>query len=99
MSNNQFYTGSICLSDLISQAKEKHSAFSKSEKNGKIYANIKVWINEEKDKFGKIGSIQLNAKKDSCEEKIYIGNLEIPEKREKPLSNRDTERMDIDDIF
>ena len=39
---NQFFTGSICLTDLIEQAKKKHSAFSKSERNGKIYARVKV---------------------------------------------------------
>lgn len=96
---NQFFTGSICLTDLIEQAKKKHSAFSKSEKNGKIYARVKVWINAEKDKYGKIGSIQLNAAKDSNEEKIYFGNLELPEKKETPITNNDVSKMDIDDIF
>ena len=96
---NQFFTGSICLTDLIEQAKKKHSAFSKSERNGKIYARVKVWINSEKDKYGKIGSIQLNAAKDSTDEKVYFGNLELPEKKETPISSTDVNGLDIDAIF
>ena len=53
MSNNKFFFGSICVTDLIEQLKLKHSAFSKAQ-NGKIYANVNVWLNEEKDKFGNI---------------------------------------------
>lgn len=74
MSKN-FY-GSICLTDLLEAAKQGHDGFEKSGKNGKIYGNITVWLNDEVDKFGNIMSIQLNEKQDSQQfKKFYIGNL------------------------
>lgn len=30
---NQLFYGSICLSDLLEQAKQKHSAFTKAQRN------------------------------------------------------------------
>lgn len=73
---SKLLNGSICLSDLIKKAKQKHSSFSKSEKNGKIYCNINIWLNDETDIFGNTVSIQLNSKKELREKegKIYIGN-------------------------
>lgn len=67
--------GSLCLSDINANAKLGHSAFSKAA-NGKIYFNINIWLNDEKDKYGNTASIQLNSKKDlrDQEGKIYIGN-------------------------
>ena len=50
---NQLFYGSICLTDLIEKAKSKHSAFSKAQ-NGKIYANVNVWLNETPDKYWKL---------------------------------------------
>lgn len=71
--------GSICLSDLSAAFKKNHSAFNKSEKNGKIYANIAVWMNDEPDEFGNILSFQLNSKKDAPDDKVYFGNAKLPE--------------------
>ena len=48
--------GSLCLTDLINQAKLKHSAFTKAA-NGKIYFNITQWVNDEPDKYGNVSSI------------------------------------------
>lgn len=78
---NQLLTGSINLSKLIEQAKKGHSAFSKSEKNGNIYVNVNIWLNEERDQYGHDGSLQLNSKKEQreAEGKIYIGNLKKAE--------------------
>jgi hypothetical protein len=74
MSKN--YYGSICFTDLLNAAKEGHDGFVKSEKNGKIYANVTIWINDDVDKYGNIVSILVNNKKDSEEFKqFYIGNL------------------------
>lgn len=92
----QFLTGSICLTDLIEHAKKKHSAFLKSEKNQKIYVNIKVWINDEKNKHGNIGSMQLNAKKDHETENVYFGNLKDAKKTEQSLSDNDTSAIEDD---
>jgi len=71
--------GSICLTDLGDAYKANHSAFNKSEKNGKVYANIAVWMNDEPDKYGNILSFQLNSKKDATDEKVYFGNAKLPE--------------------
>ncbi len=71
--------GSICLSDLGDAFKAGHSAFNKSEKNGKVYANIAVWMNDEPDQYGNILSFQLNSKKDANDEKVYFGNAKLPD--------------------
>lgn len=74
MANNLF-GGSLCLTDLIDQAKKGHSAFSKAQ-NGKVYCNILTWLNEKEDKYGNIMSHQLSSNKDMREAEglIYIGN-------------------------
>lgn len=71
--------GSICLSDLGDAYKAGHSAFNKSEKNGKVYANIAVWMNDEPDQYGNILSFQLNSKKDAPDDKVYFGNAKLPD--------------------
>lgn len=93
---NQLFYGSICLSDLIEQAKQKHSAFTKGQ-NGKIYASINVWHNAEPDKFGNVLSIQLNPTKEmkDLDKKIYIGNCKKSE-GPKPVSDKDISGLDVD---
>ena len=96
------YVGSICLTYLIEAAKRKHSAFNKSQ-NGKIYANVILWHNENLDKYGNTHSLQLNSQKDKRESegKIYIGNLKPPEvKAPTPISNNDikTFEKNADDL-
>ena len=71
--------GSICLTDLGDAFKAGHSAFNKSEKNGKVYANIAVWMNDEPDQYGNILSFQLNSKKDAADDKVYFGNAKLTE--------------------
>jgi len=71
--------GSICLTDLGDAFKAGHSAFNKSEKNGKVYANIAVWMNDEPDQYGNILSFQLNSKKDAADDKVYFGNAKLPD--------------------
>lgn len=71
--------GSICMSDLSEAFKKNHSAFNKSEKNGKLYANIAVWMNDAPDQYGNILSFQLNSKKDAEDEKVYFGNAKLPD--------------------
>lgn len=92
---SQSFYGSICLTDLIEQAKKKHSAFTKAD-NGKIYANVTVWLNDELDKFGNIMSAQLNPAKDRKEAdgRPYIGNFK--QSQAKPISDRDISNMDVD---
>jgi len=88
------YFGSICVSDLIDLAHKKHSAFSKGE-NGKVYASVNVWLNDEADKFGNVMAIQLNPKKDLREKdgQPYIGNMK--ESEAKPITNKDTSSLSL----
>jgi len=59
--SKRFY-GSICVSEIVELAKRKHSAFTKAD-NGKIYANVTIWLNDEPDKYGNVMAIQLNPKR------------------------------------
>lgn len=101
---SKLYYGSINLSELIEQAKEKHTAFNKGN-NGKIYANISVWLNDEPDQYDNIMSIKLAAKKEAIAAnpdtgKIYIGNCKESENQSTPLNSKDTALLDsvIDDL-
>jgi hypothetical protein len=96
MRENKLFYGSLCLTDLIDQAKQKHSAFTKGN-NGKIYASINVWLNSEPDKFGNIMSLQINPSKEmkDIDKKMYVGNLKESE-GPKPISDRDISGMDTD---
>jgi hypothetical protein len=73
---NQLLNGSLDLTMILEKAKAKHSAFSKSEKNGHIYFNITQWINDEPNEFGQHSSLLLNSSKEGkeTEGKVYIGN-------------------------
>lgn len=68
-----FY-GSIDFTKLVEMAKAGNKAFTKTE-NGKIYLNVRVWVNDEEDKFGNIASFQSNFKGATKEDKFYFGNL------------------------
>lgn len=86
---SKLFYGSLCVTDLLDQLKAKHSAFTKSQ-NGKIYASVNVWLNDKKDKFDNIMSIQINPSKENkdTEKKYYIGNLKESEGA-KPISDND----------
>jgi hypothetical protein len=68
------YYGSIDFSKLMEQAKAGNKAFTKNE-NGKIYLNVRVWVNDELDKYGNVASFQSNFKGAQKEDKFYFGNL------------------------
>lgn len=93
---SQLFYGSIDLTTLIELAKKKHSAFTKGN-NGKIYAAVNIWLNDEKDKFGNIMSVQINPSKEmkDIEDRVYIGNLKQSE-GPKPVSDRDVNGLDTD---
>lgn len=93
--DNQLFSGSINISELLDKAKQKHSAFTKAE-NGKIYCNINIWLNAEPDKYGNSISLQLSSKKDmrESEGKVYIGNAkEFERKDPKPVSDKDAKSI------
>ena len=70
--------GSIDFTKLLELAKAGNKAFSRAQ-NGKIYCNLNVWINDEKDQYGNDASIQTTFKDSTKEEKIYVGNLKVSE--------------------
>lgn len=96
---SQLFYGSVCVTDLIEYAKKKHSAFSKAD-NGKIYANVNVWLNDEVDKFGNVMAAQLNPKKELKEQdgQPYIGNFKRSEA--KPIAQNDIKELEnaVDDL-
>jgi len=99
---SQLCTGSICLTDLINNAKVLHSANTKAS-NGKIYTNILIWQNDEPDKFGNTISIQLNSTKEKkdIEGKIYVGNAKKMEAQApQPITAADTNVLEepLDDL-
>jgi hypothetical protein len=70
------YTGSICVSD-IDKSKLQQS------KNGKLYLQIDIWINDQADNYGNTASISIRQSKEEREaktKKTYIGNLKPVEK-------------------
>lgn len=72
--SKQMMTGSLCLSDI-----PKDKVFV-SEKSGKKYLNIVLWVNEEPDKYGNHAAVQVGLTKEERESKakpVYIGNLKI----------------------
>jgi hypothetical protein len=94
--SSQLFGGSICITELMETLKMGHSAFSKAQ-NGKVYANILIWQNEDPDKFGNSISVQLSSDKEKrdTEVKVYIGNAKILETR-KPVSKKDLPGEDWD---
>jgi len=69
------YGASLNITKLSAAGKTGHSAFSKG-KNGDLYVNINVWLNDAPDQYGNDMSLQLNSRKELREQegKIYVGN-------------------------
>jgi hypothetical protein len=89
----QSFYGSIDFSKLLEQAKAGNKAFTKTE-NGKIYLNVRVWVNDEEDKFGNIASFQSNFKGAQKEDKFYFGNLKESKPTEEPINSNDVPSAD-----
>ena len=94
---SQLLYGSIDFSKLLEEAKKGNKAFSKA-KNGKIYCNINLWINDEKDEYGHDASIQTSFKDATKEDRFYVGNLKISEPNQKPLEAGSAEIPEDDDL-
>lgn len=90
---NSFY-GSIDFSKLIEQAKAGHKAFTKSEKNGKIYLNVDVYVKDEVDQFGNIASIRGTFKGATKEDKFYFANLKQSTPFEEKVEPSDLSILD-----
>lgn len=90
-----FY-GSIDFSKLLEMAKAGNKAFTKNE-NGKIYLNVKVWVNDEKDQYGNDASFQSHFKGAQKEDKFYFGNLKESTPTFEGVAPSDV--PDLDDLF
>ena len=89
--------GSINVSELIDQLKKAHSGFTKAS-NGKIYANVRVWLNEEQDQFQNDASIQITAKQDTGFANFYIGNMKFSITKESGAINAiDIDNLNVDE--
>jgi hypothetical protein len=86
-------TGSINLSKI-----DQNKLFT--GKTGDKFLNISIWINEGKDQYGNIASIQQSTKKD--EPKIFVGNLKPFEKVEtvqaEVIKPNEKTKEDSDDL-
>ena len=91
----QGYYGSIDFTKLLEQAKAGNKAFTKSE-NGRIYLNVRVYVNDELDRFGNIASFQSNFKGATKEDKFYFGNLKKSTLMEQPIQSNDV--PDLSDL-
>jgi hypothetical protein len=89
------YYGSIDFTKLLEQAKAGNKAFTKNE-NGKIYLNVRVYVNDEVDKYGNCASFQSNFKGATKEDKFYFGNLKESTHLEAPVQANDI--PDVDDF-
>lgn len=68
---SKLYKVSICLSDIPKEALKVAS-------NGKAYVNCDLWINDEKNQYGNIGSLSIEQTREMRETKSpkeYIGNI------------------------
>lgn len=90
---SQSFYGSIDFSKLLEQAKAGNKAFTKTE-NGKIYLNVRVWVNDEEDKYGNIASFQSNFKGAQKEDKFYFGNLKESKILEIEVKSEDVPSVD-----
>lgn len=108
MSAQSFY-GSLDITTLVEMYHAKHSSMTIG-KNGKVYANINVWANEEPDKFGDHLSIQLNSTKEGLERdktinpkgkdgsqknKCYVGRGKRSNNDPQPLNNSNAPALSL----
>lgn len=68
---SKLYNLSICVTDLANLPDDA----VKKASNGKYYLNVSLWINEEEDKYGNVGSISFDQKIEGGYEHNYIGNI------------------------
>ena len=97
----QLLNVSICLTDILEQAKKGHSAFKKvtTKKGKKIYFDVRQWINDDVDGYGNISSLMLSSSEErrELEGKVYIGNGKEVKKKEpevQPITADDIPESD-----
>jgi len=82
--------GSICVSDV------DKSKLMKSEKNGKLYLPVTVWLDlDSPDKYDNVMAIQIAQSKeerDKKEKAVYLGNFKLAA-TEAPATVKDTDDL------
>jgi hypothetical protein len=73
--NNTLFTASIDFTEALELYQQRHPAFYRSEKTGKIYLNIEIWVNEQENQYKQHGSIKTRQPKEHREQGKYIANL------------------------
>jgi hypothetical protein len=66
-------------------------------KTGK-YIDCTVWINDEPDKYGNIGSVKQEWKEGSDYKGVYIGNVKSPKTATQPQAPQTDSVQDDDDM-
>lgn len=95
---SQMFTGSIDLTKIDKQKLVVCDKKGNPFKNGAVYVNVVVFVNDEQDSYGNIASIQQSLSLEERERGMkatYIGNLKTIEKGQnktkttevKPFSN------------
>jgi hypothetical protein len=79
--------GSIDFSKLLEEAKKGNKAFHKSDKNGRIYLNVQVFIKDEVDNFVNSMAIRSTFKGATKDDKFYFGNFKPSKEQEQQQSN------------
>jgi hypothetical protein len=87
---SQNFYGSICITDILNEANNLHPSFSKG-KNGKIYLNVTMWLNDQPDQFGNMVSVKISDKNDV--KGAYIGNLKKGETKDNSINQSDVSSL------
>jgi hypothetical protein len=78
---SKFLTGGINLSKI---PKDKIT----TAQNGDKWLNVVLWLNDEADQYGNVGSVQVSQsleERDQKAPKTYLGNFKEPKKPEVPV--------------
>ena len=75
---SKMYNGSLNLTKIGELVKSNHPAVT-TDKNGNKYINLTIWLNDQQDQYGNIGSLSAYNKEDK--QSVYFGNF-------KDLSNQ-----------
>ncbi len=74
MRNSKRLWGSICVSDI------DKSKLIKSEKSGKLYLPVVLWLDDQADQYGNVMAMQISQTKEERDKKIkavYLGNFRL----------------------
>ena len=92
------YYGSIDYDKLLEALKAKKLKTFVSEKTGKRFINVEIYVKDEEDQYGNIASVSTPYKdeaKTDTEKRCYFGNLKKSEYEQKEADFQDEEDDDL----